>query len=156
MSCFTIICQLTKQWQHRLEPVKGSYAKEWARWEKRLREVLFGNADYLNSIQVGDYWSPYPFNRVFDPWFMLIIQFHIAHIVYDSKEKVIMMLNPYKAGGQWKFILDLCNQHWSLNSHILIAFLGGWLPLFSLLSFWFLGGARISYFQQNFISITTN
>ncbi|KAG1368834.1 tRNA ligase 1 [Cocos nucifera] len=36
----------------RLEPVKGSYAKEWARWEKRLREVLFGNADYLNSIQV--------------------------------------------------------------------------------------------------------
>nr|CAD1818356.1 unnamed protein product [Ananas comosus var. bracteatus] len=36
----------------RLEPSKGSYAKEWARWEKRLREVLFGNADYLNSIQV--------------------------------------------------------------------------------------------------------
>ncbi|XP_026662373.2 tRNA ligase 1 isoform X2 [Phoenix dactylifera] len=36
----------------RLEPVKGSYAKEWARWEKRLREVMFGNADYLNSIQV--------------------------------------------------------------------------------------------------------
>lgn len=36
----------------RLEPVKGSYAKEWAQWEKRLRDVLFGNADYLNSIQV--------------------------------------------------------------------------------------------------------
>ncbi|WOK99433.1 hypothetical protein Cni_G08145 [Canna indica] len=36
----------------RLEPAKGSYAKEWARWEKRLREILFGNADHLNSIQV--------------------------------------------------------------------------------------------------------
>ncbi|URE03208.1 hypothetical protein MUK42_21425 [Musa troglodytarum] len=36
----------------RMEPAKGSYAKEWARWEKRLREILFGNADHLNSIQV--------------------------------------------------------------------------------------------------------
>ncbi|KAF2321811.1 hypothetical protein GH714_002912 [Hevea brasiliensis] len=36
----------------RLESTKGSYAKEWANWEKRLREVLFSNAEYLNSIQV--------------------------------------------------------------------------------------------------------
>ncbi|KAG6523285.1 hypothetical protein ZIOFF_013141 [Zingiber officinale] len=36
----------------RLEPAKGSYAKEWSRWEKRLREILFGNADHLNAIQV--------------------------------------------------------------------------------------------------------
>jgi len=36
----------------RAEPSKGSYAKEWAQWEKRLRVTLFGNADYLNSIQV--------------------------------------------------------------------------------------------------------
>ncbi|RRT54851.1 hypothetical protein B296_00025193, partial [Ensete ventricosum] len=36
----------------RMEPAKGSYAKEWARWEKRLRDILFGNADHLNSIQV--------------------------------------------------------------------------------------------------------
>ncbi|XP_039793737.1 tRNA ligase 1-like isoform X3 [Panicum virgatum] len=36
----------------RVEPSKGSYAKEWARWEQRLRVTLFGNADYLNSIQV--------------------------------------------------------------------------------------------------------
>ncbi|KDP44108.1 hypothetical protein JCGZ_05575 [Jatropha curcas] len=36
----------------RLESTKGSYAKEWANWEKRLREVLFGHAEYLNSIQV--------------------------------------------------------------------------------------------------------
>ncbi|XP_077232996.1 tRNA ligase 1-like isoform X2 [Tasmannia lanceolata] len=36
----------------RLEPTKGSYAKEWTRWEKRLREILFGNAEHLNSIQV--------------------------------------------------------------------------------------------------------
>ncbi|XP_040991726.1 tRNA ligase 1 [Juglans microcarpa x Juglans regia] len=36
----------------RLESTKGSYAKEWAKWEKELRKVLFGNAEYLNSIQV--------------------------------------------------------------------------------------------------------
>ncbi|KAL2488867.1 RNA ligase [Forsythia ovata] len=36
----------------RLESTKGSYAKEWARWEKQLRETLLGNAEYLNSIQV--------------------------------------------------------------------------------------------------------
>ncbi|XP_062187077.1 tRNA ligase 1 [Phragmites australis] len=36
----------------RVEPSKGSYAKEWAQWEKRLRVILFGNADYLKSIQV--------------------------------------------------------------------------------------------------------
>ncbi|VFQ98103.1 unnamed protein product [Cuscuta campestris] len=36
----------------RLEPTKGTYAKEWAKWEKQLRDVLFANADYLNSIQV--------------------------------------------------------------------------------------------------------
>ncbi|PWZ13113.1 tRNA ligase 1 [Zea mays] len=36
----------------RAEPSKGSYAKEWAQWEQRLRATLFGNADHLNSIQV--------------------------------------------------------------------------------------------------------
>lgn len=36
----------------RAEPSKGSYAKEWAQWEQRLRVTLLGNADYLNSIQV--------------------------------------------------------------------------------------------------------
>ncbi|KAG9443459.1 hypothetical protein H6P81_014799 [Aristolochia fimbriata] len=36
----------------RAEPNKGSYAKEWAIWEKKLREVLLGNSEYLNSIQV--------------------------------------------------------------------------------------------------------
>ncbi|KAK1429516.1 hypothetical protein QVD17_11725 [Tagetes erecta] len=36
----------------RLESTKGTYAKEWVLWEKQLREVLFGNADYLTSIQV--------------------------------------------------------------------------------------------------------
>ncbi|XP_058108082.1 tRNA ligase 1 isoform X2 [Magnolia sinica] len=36
----------------RLDSTKGSYAREWAQWEKRLREILFGNAEYLNSIQV--------------------------------------------------------------------------------------------------------
>ncbi|PIM97524.1 hypothetical protein CDL12_30004 [Handroanthus impetiginosus] len=36
----------------RLESTKGTYAKEWAKWEKELRETLLGNAEYLNSIQV--------------------------------------------------------------------------------------------------------
>ncbi|XP_062082011.1 tRNA ligase 1 [Humulus lupulus] len=36
----------------RLESTKGTYANEWAKWEKQLREVLLGNAEYLNSIQV--------------------------------------------------------------------------------------------------------
>ncbi|EEF36017.1 hypothetical protein RCOM_1399320 [Ricinus communis] len=34
----------------RLESTKGSYAKEWASWEKRLREVLLGNTEHLSSI----------------------------------------------------------------------------------------------------------
>jgi hypothetical protein len=36
----------------RLEPSKGTYAKEWAHWESRLRKVMTDNADYVNSIQV--------------------------------------------------------------------------------------------------------
>ncbi|XP_022157928.1 tRNA ligase 1 [Momordica charantia] len=36
----------------RADSTKGSYAKEWAKWEKQLRETLFGNTEYLNSIQV--------------------------------------------------------------------------------------------------------
>ncbi|KAF5954109.1 hypothetical protein HYC85_006965 [Camellia sinensis] len=44
--------QLHRRRHGRAEPTKGSYAKDWAKWEKQLREVLFSNADYLNSIQV--------------------------------------------------------------------------------------------------------
>lgn len=36
----------------RLESTKGSYGKEWVKWEKQLREVLIGSAEHLNSIQV--------------------------------------------------------------------------------------------------------
>lgn len=36
----------------RLESTKGAYVKEWVKWEKQLRDILLGNADYLNSIQV--------------------------------------------------------------------------------------------------------
>ncbi|KAL6276040.1 hypothetical protein ACE6H2_019641 [Prunus campanulata] len=36
----------------RVESTKGTYAKEWAKWEKQLRDILFGNAEYLNSVQV--------------------------------------------------------------------------------------------------------
>ncbi|KAE9463480.1 hypothetical protein C3L33_04628, partial [Rhododendron williamsianum] len=35
-----------------LESTKGSYANDWAKWEKQLRETLCASADYLNSIQV--------------------------------------------------------------------------------------------------------
>ncbi|XAR59778.1 hypothetical protein NMG60_11015745 [Bertholletia excelsa] len=36
----------------RLESTKGSYANDWAKWEKQLRKILFANAEYLHSIQV--------------------------------------------------------------------------------------------------------
>ncbi|GMH07895.1 hypothetical protein Nepgr_009735 [Nepenthes gracilis] len=36
----------------RLDSTKGTYAKEWAKWEKQMRDTLFSNAEYLNSIQV--------------------------------------------------------------------------------------------------------
>lgn len=36
----------------KLESFKGVFREDWARWEIRLREILFGNADHLNSIQV--------------------------------------------------------------------------------------------------------
>nr|CAB3452233.1 unnamed protein product [Digitaria exilis] len=36
----------------RAEPSKGSFAKDWAQWEQRLRVTLFGNAEHLNAIQV--------------------------------------------------------------------------------------------------------
>ncbi|KAL7153795.1 hypothetical protein ABFS83_04G192500 [Erythranthe nasuta] len=36
----------------RLESSKGTYCKEWAKWETQLRETLLRNVEYLNSIQV--------------------------------------------------------------------------------------------------------
>ncbi|XVE59773.1 hypothetical protein DITRI_Ditri05aG0074000 [Diplodiscus trichospermus] len=36
----------------RLESTKGTYAQEWAKWEKKLRDTMSANAEYLNSIQV--------------------------------------------------------------------------------------------------------
>ncbi|RVX22844.1 tRNA ligase 1 [Vitis vinifera] len=37
----------------RLESTKGTYANEWSKWEKQLRDILFDNAEYLTSIQVN-------------------------------------------------------------------------------------------------------
>ncbi|XP_010542600.1 PREDICTED: uncharacterized protein LOC104815752 isoform X2 [Tarenaya hassleriana] len=37
----------------RLESTKGTYAAEWIQWEKKLRETLSSNSEYLNSIQVS-------------------------------------------------------------------------------------------------------
>ncbi|KAL0460237.1 UNVERIFIED_CONTAM: tRNA ligase 1 [Sesamum latifolium] len=36
----------------RMESTKGTYAQEWTKWEQQLRDTLFGNSEYLNSIQV--------------------------------------------------------------------------------------------------------
>ncbi|KAI5080907.1 hypothetical protein GOP47_0004090 [Adiantum capillus-veneris] len=36
----------------RLESTKGFFREDWTKWEKRLREILNGNSDHLNSIQV--------------------------------------------------------------------------------------------------------
>ncbi|XP_039052476.1 tRNA ligase 1-like isoform X3 [Hibiscus syriacus] len=36
----------------RLESNKGSYAQEWVKWEKKSRDIVSTNAEYLNSIQV--------------------------------------------------------------------------------------------------------
>ncbi|KAF3330233.1 hypothetical protein FCM35_KLT05564 [Carex littledalei] len=36
----------------RLEPSKGTYAREWAQWESKLRKIMTDNAGYINSIQV--------------------------------------------------------------------------------------------------------
>ncbi|KAM0861973.1 hypothetical protein ACQ4PT_045558 [Festuca glaucescens] len=36
----------------REEPSNDAYAKEWEKWEKKLRKILFRNDDYLKSIQV--------------------------------------------------------------------------------------------------------
>ncbi|KAK9756004.1 hypothetical protein RND81_01G066300 [Saponaria officinalis] len=35
-----------------MESTKGTYAMDWSKWEKQLRETLLYNADYLGSIQV--------------------------------------------------------------------------------------------------------
>ncbi|CAN1270820.1 tRNA ligase 1, partial [Linum perenne] len=35
----------------RLESTKGTYTKEWAKWEKQLRDTFSANSEYLNSIQ---------------------------------------------------------------------------------------------------------
>ncbi|CAG7867414.1 unnamed protein product [Brassica rapa] len=44
--------QLHSRRHGRLESSKGTYAAEWAKWEKQLRNTLAANSQYLNSIQV--------------------------------------------------------------------------------------------------------
>ncbi|XP_010475570.1 PREDICTED: uncharacterized protein LOC104754968 isoform X2 [Camelina sativa] len=36
----------------RLESTKGTYAAEWTKWEKQLRDTLVANSEYLNSVQI--------------------------------------------------------------------------------------------------------
>ncbi|KAL8057530.1 hypothetical protein ABFX02_04G190200 [Erythranthe guttata] len=44
--------KLHTRWHGRLESSKGTYCKEWAKWETQLRETLLRNVEYLNFIQV--------------------------------------------------------------------------------------------------------
>ncbi|CAA7026259.1 unnamed protein product [Microthlaspi erraticum] len=44
--------QLHSRRHGRIESAKGTYAAEWTKWEKQLRDVLAANSKYLNSIQV--------------------------------------------------------------------------------------------------------
>ncbi|KAL0732469.1 hypothetical protein Bca4012_008678 [Brassica carinata] len=44
--------QLHSRRHGRLESTKGTYAAEWTKWEKQLRNTLAANSEYLNSIQV--------------------------------------------------------------------------------------------------------
>ncbi|WZZ83844.1 hypothetical protein YC2023_104416 [Brassica napus] len=44
--------QLHSRRHGRLESSKGTYAAEWTKWEKQLRNTLASNSEYLNSIQV--------------------------------------------------------------------------------------------------------
>ncbi|KFK43107.1 hypothetical protein AALP_AA1G080900 [Arabis alpina] len=44
--------QLHSRRHGRLESTKGTYAAEWTKWEKKLRETLGSNSEYLNSIQI--------------------------------------------------------------------------------------------------------
>ncbi|KAD4384472.1 hypothetical protein E3N88_24640 [Mikania micrantha] len=82
----------------RSEPSKGTYAKEWSVWEKQLREVLFGSANYLTSIQVpfeyvvnqvleqlkrimrGEYVTPISEKRKFGTVVFAAINVHVADV----------------------------------------------------------------------------
>ncbi|CAH2038619.1 unnamed protein product [Thlaspi arvense] len=44
--------QLHNRRHGRLESTKGTYAAEWTKWEKRLRDTLVANSEYLKYIQV--------------------------------------------------------------------------------------------------------
>lgn len=36
----------------RSDSSKGTYARQWTIWEKKLRDIIFKNAEYLKSVQV--------------------------------------------------------------------------------------------------------
>ncbi|KAJ4866805.1 RNAligase [Raphanus sativus] len=44
--------QLHRRRHGRLESAKGTYAAEWSKWEKQLRDTLAANSEYFNSVQV--------------------------------------------------------------------------------------------------------
>ncbi|KAM7280906.1 hypothetical protein ACFE04_008040 [Oxalis oulophora] len=44
--------QLHSNRHGRLESTKGTYVKEWEKWEKKTRDIFFAHSDYLDSIQV--------------------------------------------------------------------------------------------------------
>ncbi|XP_047337550.1 tRNA ligase 1 [Impatiens glandulifera] len=43
---------LHKRRHRKLDSSKGSYANDWVKWERKLRQTMFSNAEYLDSVQV--------------------------------------------------------------------------------------------------------
>ncbi|KAK4408917.1 tRNA ligase 1 [Sesamum angolense] len=94
---------------NRMESTKGTYAQEWTKWEQQLRDTLFGNSEYLNSIQVpfefavgkvleqlraiakGDYGAPSTEKRSFD----------------EQEHNVMMLLNSYTMEEPSAYFLHL-------------------------------------------------
>jgi hypothetical protein len=71
----------------RIESTKGSYAKEWSKWEKQLREVLINNAEYLNSIQVKFSCFLYLYNLIYS------VKFNANGVFWKQLEQKIIVIN---------------------------------------------------------------
>lgn len=69
----------------RLDSTKGSYAKEWVKWEKQLREVLFGNTEYLNSVQV----KLFSFLLVMFCNLIYSVQFSVHDVLWNQADQMI-------------------------------------------------------------------
>ena len=115
----------------RLEPTKGSYAQQWAKWEKKLRDTLSATAEYLNSVQVpfeftaqqveeqlrkiakGEYTVPSIEKRKLEP-FLLLLSIYLL-----QKSKVSLTNCP---GRTPRSKLSLRTSIWRTSSRINVNF----------------------------------